>query len=322
MANVSFTNRTAATCCIALCIATALCCAGRQGGDRHRSLPAQGAPSSAASDTEAKPSVSLGGPPCGLDGPSIQMTGAPTFHGKPPLRLAMMDARIHNPLSTSVWLLYDLGGSTLPSVVEDVSLSKSAVAPLAYVWTFSGDRSFRALRIPPGADLSVRRLELSSWSYDEPLLVAFASAVQVADRPSETWIRQAGMLEPHGSFDLDGLADHAERHWDNFRGARLAVSVLCATRADADAPLSLNPSPLDRDASQILRTRAKGLVSLRSDVRTMDQTRRTKFHRRKQSFPREEHGLVLATSVGLPRRRSVPRSLPRPAIEDSSFVVR
>ncbi len=146
-----------------------------------------------------------------------------------------MDARIQNPLGTPVWLLYRLGGRALPTVVADMSLSKSEVAPQTFVWRFSGDRAFRGLRIPAGADLSVRGLELSSWSDDEPLLVAFASGIQVADRAAETWIGQAGMFEPHGTFGLNDLVSQAERHWDNF-GARLEVSVLCVTRADPDAP--------------------------------------------------------------------------------------
>jgi hypothetical protein len=147
----------------------------------------------------------------------------------------MMDARIQNPLDTPVWLLYRLGGRTLPTAVADMSLSKSMAAPQAYVWRFSGDRAFRALRIPAGADLSVRGLELSSWSDDQRLLVAFASALQVDDRAAEAWMGQAGIFQPHGTFGLDDVVTQAERHWDNFGAARLEVSVLCVTRADPDA---------------------------------------------------------------------------------------
>jgi hypothetical protein len=155
----------------------------------------------------------------------------------------MMDARIQNPLDTPVWLLYRLGGRTLPTAVADMSLSKSKAAPQAYVWRFSGDRAFRALRIPAGADLSVRGLELSSWSDDQRLLVAFASALQVDDRAAEAWMGQAGIFQPHGTFGLDDVVTQAERHWDNFGAARLEVSVLCVTRADPDASTAPWPWP-------------------------------------------------------------------------------
>jgi hypothetical protein len=233
MASVT-SNRTAISCSMAFAIAVAVGCAGRHGIDHRDSTVPRGAPSSTAGATESSPSRSLDGPSCSSNGPMIQISAAPTFHAKPPLRLATTDAHIRNPLATPVWLLYDLGGSTLPTVVEDVILSKSSVTPPAYGWTFSGDGSFRGLRIPAGADLSVHGLKVSSWSDDEPLLVAFASAIQVADRTAETLLGQAGTLEPHGTFALDDLVTQAQRHWDDFGGARLAVSVLCVKRADSD----------------------------------------------------------------------------------------
>jgi hypothetical protein len=233
-------TRTATNCCIALAIGAVLGCAGRHGIDHHDSASPQGVSPSAAgaSEPQVRPLRSLDGPPCSSHGPMIQMSPAPTFHAKPPLRLATTDAHIRNPLGTPIWLLYDLGGSSLPRAVEDLTLSRSTVTPPAYVWAFSGEGGFRGLRIPPGADLSVRGLELSSWSYDEPLLVAFASAVQVADRAAESWIGQAGMLEPRGTFALNDLVTQAERHWDTFGAATLAVSVVCVARANPDAPPS------------------------------------------------------------------------------------
>jgi hypothetical protein len=221
--------------CIALAITAAVGCGGPQRVDRHDTATPSGAPFSVAVATAPQTRL-LDGPPCGPHGPTIEMTAAPSSPAKPPLRIAMMDARIKNPLPTAVWLLYRLGGRRLPTVVADLSLSKSETASQAPVWRFSGDGAFRGLRIPAGAGLSVRGVELSSWSDDDPLLVAFASTVQVADRAAETWIGQAGMLEPHGTFGLDAVATQAERHWDNAGAARLEVSVLCVTRAESAAP--------------------------------------------------------------------------------------
>jgi hypothetical protein len=157
--------------------------------------------------------------------------------GKPPHRGAIIEARVRNPLPSPVWLLYDLGGG-LPSVINAVTLSRTSPAPGAHVWSFQGDGGFEAVRVLPGADLVLRELELSSYSVEDPFLLAFATSLAVGDRPAESWAGQAGLSPASGDFTLTHLVAEVERRVDDLAAAPLAARILCVKRFDADDPAS------------------------------------------------------------------------------------
>jgi len=80
-------------------------------------------------------------------------------------------------------------------------------------------RSFKALRLPPGADLLLRALQLSSHSAEDPFLIAFATSLVIGDRFAESWAGQAGLSPASGDFTLTGLLPELERKVDDMRGA-------------------------------------------------------------------------------------------------------
>ena len=157
--------------------------------------------------------------------------------GKPPHRGAIIEARVRNLLASPVWLVYDVGGG-LPSVINVVTVSRTSPAPGAHVWSFDGDGGFKALRLPPGADLLLRALQLSSHSAEDPFLIAFATSLVTGDRFAESWAGQAGLSPASGDFKLTGLLPELERKVDDMAAEPLAARVLCVRRVDTDGALS------------------------------------------------------------------------------------
>ena len=175
------------------------------------------------------------GPACGPGGPTVELKETLFAPGKPPVRHATIEARVRNPLASPVWLLYDLGGA-LPSIVNAVTLLRTSPAPGAHVWSFQGNGGFEAVRLPPGADLVLRELELSSHAAEEPFLLAFATSVTIGDRPAESWAGRAGLSPASGDFALDRLITTVFE-WevdDVLAAVPLAVHILCVKRFDLD----------------------------------------------------------------------------------------
>ncbi len=177
------------------------------------------------------------GPPCGPGGPTLELKEMLYPGGKPPHRSAIVDVRVRNPLASPVWLLYDVGGG-LPSVINAVTVSRTSPAPGTEVWSFAGDDVFKALRLPPGADLVLRELELNSDSTEEPFVITFATSITISDRPAESWAGRAGLSPASGDFTLTRPVRELEKKIDGTAAEPIAVRILCVKRFDADDPVS------------------------------------------------------------------------------------
>jgi hypothetical protein len=175
------------------------------------------------------------GPPCGPGGPSLELKAMEHYPGKPPDRNAIVDVRVRNPLASPVWLLYGVGGG-LPTVINAVTVSRTSPAPGTEVWSFAGDGIFRALRLPPGADLVLRELEVASYSTEDPFVLAFATSITISDRPAESWAGQAGLSPASGDFTLTEPARELSKKVAALAAEPIAVHILCVTRFDTDNP--------------------------------------------------------------------------------------
>ena len=101
---------------------------------------------------------------------------------------------------------------------------------------FAGDDVFTALRLPPGADLVLRGLEVNSDSTEDPFVIAVATSITISDRPAESWPGQAGLSPASGDFTLTEPVKKLERMVDGKAGKAIAVRILCVKRFDADDP--------------------------------------------------------------------------------------
>lgn len=129
-------------------------------------------------------------------------------------------------------------GGGLPAVVTSVTLSRTSSAPYAHVWSFAGDGAFQAVHLPPGADLMLRELELSSFSGGESLLLASASTLDLGGRPAADWVGQTGLLPERGDFTVTNLAPVFERQVDDAAAIPFDPHLLCVTRADESSAAS------------------------------------------------------------------------------------
>jgi hypothetical protein len=215
-------------------ISAAIGCAGSQATGPHAAARPQTAGSRSVPMSESDPIVPHPpeGPPCGPGGPTLELKEMQYFPGKPPHRSAIVEVRVRNPLASPVWLLYDVGGG-LPSVINAVTMSRTSPAPGTAVSSFAGDGAFEALRLPPGADLVLRGLEVDSYSTEDRFVIAFATSITIGDRPAESWAGQAGLSPASGDFTLTRPVEERERKVDDLAAEPIALHVLCVKRFDA-----------------------------------------------------------------------------------------
>ena len=214
-------------------IAAAIGCAGAGASRpteaaRPQIAAARSAPMSPSESSVPHPPE---GSACEPNGPTVELREIRYVKGKPPHRAAIVEARVRNPLVSAVWMLYDVGGG-LPSVVEAVTLSRTSPPPGTRVWSFEGNGGFAALRLPPQADLVLRGIELDSFSPEDPFVIAFATALNMGNRPAESWAGQPGVSPASGDFSLSRLTSEVERTVDDPATALLVVRLLCVQRFD------------------------------------------------------------------------------------------
>ena len=199
-------------------ISAAIACAGSPATGPHAAARPKIAGSRSVPMSASDPIVPHPpeGPPCGPSGPTLELKEMRYSGGKPPHRRAIVDVRVRNPLASPVWLLCDVGGGL-----------RTSPAPETEVWSFAGDDVFKALRLPPGADLVLRELDLNSDSTEEPFVIAFATSITISDRPAESWAGQAGLSPASGDFTLTTPVQKLERMSSTLAGEPIAVRILC-----------------------------------------------------------------------------------------------
>ena len=188
---------------------------------------------------------SVRGAACVATGPRVDVTVTSYIKGKPPHETFVTEMQVRNPLAVPVWLLYDVGDS-FPRIVNSVVLSRTTSGSEAHVWSFSGDRSFEAVRIPGDGQLSLRDVELSSVVRDPLPAIVFASRITVGGQPAEAWFGRPGLLPTRGDFNLTqspprpSVTEH-EWHVDSLNAPAVHVDVLCVSPVNLAE--SITPAP-------------------------------------------------------------------------------
>jgi len=179
----------------------------------------------------------ISGPECPAGGPTVNAAITSHKKGKPPHWTFVADLRVLNPSAVPVWLLYDVGdGETFPSVLTSLSLSRTSLSREGHVWSFHGDGSFEAVRIPGEADLLLRDAELSTLQQQRPPVLVLARRISIDGQPAEEWLGRPELLPPEGDLNFNPESRHTdvERVWkeDGLNAPALQVDVLCLSHAD------------------------------------------------------------------------------------------
>jgi hypothetical protein len=173
--------------------------------------------------------------PCSPDGPSLQVTLVEVRAGKPPTSTYSFDARIHNPLTQPIWLIYNLADG-LPKSVWTVWVSETPDAPVRYQWSFRGEQAMDAVRIGPRGDVVLRGLTFQSRSQSEPTSLALARSIAVDGRPALEWMGHRDDASVKGEVDMHTLI--VEREKEAGGNVPVQVGVICGSRIDlsSDSP--------------------------------------------------------------------------------------
>jgi len=173
-------------------------------------------------------------PACNGSGPNLGATLRGTTRGKPPNLYYWVDLSVKNPLSSAVWLFFD--AQDVPGPLTEAQLWSTRDKPPGVFWFLSGTHSTTALRLPPGADILVRDVELTSSRHEEFLPLAFASELRIEDAPASEWLEHEGVMPASGAFTLDEANLVAKRTVDEFQKVGVGVDLICMHQVDVRGP--------------------------------------------------------------------------------------
>ncbi|MDB4959528.1 MAG: hypothetical protein JWO36_7097 [Myxococcales bacterium] len=160
--------------------------------------------------------------------------------GRPPIRRLLVDVQLKNDDATARWVLIP---SKLPVTAGGIDkleqLTASAGATTVAVGRFLGTGGRYALRLAPGARVTLRKLEVAWWSENREKAVAFdvqlASDVKLGGQPMATWFDKDPTITGAADVDMES-AKHTASH----RAPDDAELPLAATGATS-AAIKLSP---------------------------------------------------------------------------------
>ncbi len=207
-------------------------CATNSVNERDAAAPALADRTSVNSEAR---DVILSGPPCGETAPRVGATLRRLGTGKPPVQYYFVDLQVTNPLSSPVWLLLD--GRNVPGTLTTTQLWRTSRASPGFFWLLSGSRSTVAVRIPGGAELRLRDVELSTSKHEDSIPMAFASDLRIADRTATDWLGHEGLNPARGEFRLEKESLVAERSVGTLERVRVSLHVICVQHVDLRVPV-------------------------------------------------------------------------------------
>jgi hypothetical protein len=157
--------------------------------------------------------------------------------GRPPTEHLLVDVQLRNDDAAARWVLIP---STLPvdtggGVDKLEQLSASAGASTVAVGRFLGRAGTYALKLAPGARVTLRKLDISWWREnpkEQPEAafdVQLASDVKLGDQAIAAWFDKDPAI--NGAADIDMATAKHTRSFKSPTGAELPVATVDATAA-------------------------------------------------------------------------------------------
>ncbi|HUS26975.1 MAG TPA: hypothetical protein VMZ53_00645 [Kofleriaceae bacterium] len=140
---------------------------------------------------------------------SVTVTVVGSKPGRPPVDRLLVDVQLKNDDATPRWVLIptklppDSGGGVDKLEQLTVPAGGSTVA----IGRFLGRAGTYAVKLAPGARVTLRKLELSWWRENNEKEAAFdvrlASAVKLGDAAMETWFDKDPAISGAADIDMD-----------------------------------------------------------------------------------------------------------------------
>jgi hypothetical protein len=141
---------------------------------------------------------------------SVTVTVVGTKPGRPPVDRLLVDVQLKNDDAAPRWVLIPtkLPPESEGGVDKLEQLTVPAGTSTIAVGRFLGRAGTYALKLAPGARVTLRKLELSWWRENNEKEAAFdvrlASAVKLGDAGMETWFDKDPAISGAADVDMDG----------------------------------------------------------------------------------------------------------------------
>lgn len=172
---------------------------------------------------------------------SVTVTVVGTKPGRPPIDRLLVDVKLENADAIARWVLIptklpvDSGGGV--DKLEQLTVPAGSVT--VAVGRFLGRSGTYAVKLAPGARVTLRKLELSWWREHAEKEAAFdvtlASEVKIGDAPMTTWFDKDPAITGDADIDMDN-AKHT-RSQKSPTGDELQLGTVGATTAPVKLPV-------------------------------------------------------------------------------------
>lgn len=173
---------------------------------------------------------------------------AGTWYGKPTLTRLSFDVTMRNPSTATRWVIVPRRADE-PSGASTRGVTVYALPGGAFLWRFEGLGGFWAVRLPAGAEVRLRSLELDAWWERPPevarLAVLSAEDVLVDGTPAATWVGFDGVSPARGEFaaKIDAMKSPVAKFRQTEAdpsglSPEVKVALVGARPSPADAPLN------------------------------------------------------------------------------------
>jgi hypothetical protein len=176
----------------------------------------------------------------------MQYTGI--RYGKPPLASLSFDVRLRNPHSEPRWFLLPELLAQWQEIAKSGGVNRADIYdygpegnPQVRLGSFSGNGGFRAILLPPGADISIHGFAITATNdlrsaKHISVSVVIAREVKIGDENAESWFR-GNALSAKGAEIKNDDGRKSSSH-SSADGKELKVTLVGEERFTVDVPIT------------------------------------------------------------------------------------
>ena len=170
--------------------------------------------------------------------PSITAKVVGSKPGRPPLTRLLVDVQLANDAAEPRWVLVPskLPAPTSGGIDKLEQLTASGLA----IGRFLGGGGLYALRLAPGARVTLRKLEVGWWRTEGQPVPAFdmrfAPVVMLGDQPMASWFDKDPTISGAADVDMEAARHTASHKTDDGAEVPLAAPGATTTSVQLSAP--------------------------------------------------------------------------------------
>lgn len=143
-----------------------------------------------------------------MNAPAVTVTVVGTKPGRPPVDRLLVDVMLRNDEQAPRWALIPTNLPVAPGGVD--KLEQLTVANVA-IGRFLGTGGTYAVKLAPGARVTLRKLEVSWWREGNAKEIAFDVRLAIDVKPIEAWFDKDPAISGAADVDMEA-AKHTRSH--------------------------------------------------------------------------------------------------------------